>query len=155
MGKVKIIKKRLKAAQSRQKSYSDTTYRDLEFKEDYWVFLKASPMMGIMQFKKKGKLSTRYIRPYRIIQRVGQMAYKLELPQEMSLVHLEFHVSMLKKVVEDPTLIISVEAIEVNEELTYEEIQIAILDRQIRKLRNKEIASVRVLWRNQHVEEAT
>ncbi|XP_070042653.1 uncharacterized protein [Nicotiana tomentosiformis] len=83
------------------------------------------------------------------------VAYKLELPLEMSLVHSVFHVSMLKKVVRDPSLIVPVETIEINEELTYEEIPVAILDRQVRKLRNKEITSVKVLWRNQQVEEVT
>ncbi|XP_070018243.1 uncharacterized protein [Nicotiana sylvestris] len=119
MEKVKIIKDRLKTAQSRQKSYSDVRRRDLEFKEDDWV------------------------------------AYKLELPPEMSMVHPVFHVYMLRKVVGDPSSIVPVETIEVNEELSYEEVPVVILDRQVWKLRNKEIASVKVLWRNQQVEEAT
>ncbi|XP_070023015.1 uncharacterized protein [Nicotiana sylvestris] len=71
MEKVKIIKERLKTAQSCQKSYSDIRRRDLEFKEDDWVFLKVSPMKGIMRFGKKGKLSPRYAGPYRIIQRIS------------------------------------------------------------------------------------
>ncbi|XP_070013061.1 uncharacterized protein [Nicotiana sylvestris] len=143
MEKVKIIKERLKTAQSRQKSYLDVRRIDLECKEDDWVFLKVSPMKGIMRFGKKGKLSLRYV------------TYKLKLPPEMSLVHLVFHVSMLKKVVGDPSTIVPVETIEVNEELSYEEISVSILYRQVRKLRNKEIASVNVLWRNQQVEKAT
>ncbi|XP_070057052.1 uncharacterized protein [Nicotiana tomentosiformis] len=83
MEKVKIIKERLKMDQSRQKSYLDVR----RFKEDYWVFLKVSPMKCIMRFGKKGKLSLRYVGLYRIVQRIGQVAYKLELPPEMSLVH--------------------------------------------------------------------
>ncbi|XP_070034599.1 uncharacterized protein [Nicotiana tomentosiformis] len=122
----------IETAQSHQKSYSDVRRRDLEFKEDDWVFLKVSPIKGIMRFGKKGKLSPR-----------------LELPLDMSLVHPVFHLSMLKKVFGDPSLIVPVEAFEVNEELTYEEIPVAILDIQVQKLRNKEIASVKVLWRNQ------
>nr|XP_009763259.1 PREDICTED: uncharacterized protein LOC104215203 [Nicotiana sylvestris] len=114
-----------------------------------------SPKNCVMHFGKKGKLSPRYVGPYRIIQRIGQVAYKLELPHEMSLVHLVFHMSMLKKVVGDLSLIVPVETIEVNEELNYDEIPVAILNRQVRKLRNKEIASVKVLWQNQQVEEAT
>ncbi|XP_070013989.1 uncharacterized protein [Nicotiana sylvestris] len=112
----KIIKEGLKTAQSHQKSYLDMHRKDMEFKDDNWVFLKVSPMNGLMRFRKKGKLSPKYIR--------------LELLPEMSLVHPVFHVPTLKKVVEDPTLIVSVETIEVSEELTYEEIPIAILDRQ-------------------------
>ncbi|XP_070023189.1 uncharacterized protein [Nicotiana sylvestris] len=87
--------------------------------------------------------------------RIGQVAYKLELPPEISLVHPVFHGSMLKKIVGDPSVIVPIGAIEVNEELSYEEIPVAILDRQVQKLRTKEIASVKVLWRNQQVEEAT
>ncbi|XP_070004550.1 uncharacterized protein [Nicotiana sylvestris] len=155
MEKVKLIKERLKTAQSRQKSYLDVRRRDLEFKEDDWVFLKVSPMKGIMRFGRRGKLSSRYVEPYKIIQRIGQVAYKLELPPEMSLVHPVFHVSMLRKVVGDPSTIVPVETIEVNEELSYEKVPVSILDKQVRKLRNKEIASVKVLWRNQQVEEAT
>ncbi|XP_070029942.1 uncharacterized protein [Nicotiana sylvestris] len=117
--------------------------------------LKVSPVKVIMRFGKKGKLSLRYVGPYRIIQRIIQVAYNLELPPEMSLVHPVFHVSMLKKVVGDLSTIMPVETIEVNEELSYEEIPVAILNRQVRKLRNKKIASVKVFWQNQQVEEAT
>ncbi|XP_070019872.1 uncharacterized protein [Nicotiana sylvestris] len=148
MEKVKIIKERFKTTQSHQKSYSDVRRRDLEIKEDDWVFLNVSPMKGIMRFGKKGKLSLRYVGLYKIIQRIGQVAYKLELSPEMSMVHPVFHVSMLKKVFGDPSTIVPIEIIEVNEELSYKEIPVSILDRQVRKLRNKEIASVKVLWRN-------
>ncbi|XP_009786302.2 uncharacterized protein [Nicotiana sylvestris] len=106
-----------------------------------------------MWFGKNGKLSPRYVVPYRIIQRIGQVAYKL--PPKMSLVHLVFHVSMLKKAVGDLLLIVPLKTVEVNQELNYEETPVAILDKQVRKLRNKEIASVKVLRQNQLVEEAT
>ncbi|XP_070041034.1 uncharacterized protein [Nicotiana tomentosiformis] len=114
MKKVKIIKEWLKTTQNCQKSYSDIRHRYLEFQVDDWVFLKVSPMKGVMHFGKKGRLRPR-----------------LELPPEMSLVHPVFHVSMLKKVVGYPSLIVPVETIEVNEELSYEEIPVAILDRQV------------------------
>ncbi|XP_070032264.1 uncharacterized protein [Nicotiana tomentosiformis] len=87
--------------------------------------------------------------------RISRVAYKLELLLEMSLVHPLFHVSMWKKAVGNPSLIVPVETIEVNEEFTYEEIPVVIIERQVRKLRNKEIASVKVLWQNKQVEEAT
>ncbi|WMV09906.1 hypothetical protein MTR67_003291 [Solanum verrucosum] len=112
-------------------------------------------MKGVMRFGKKGKLSPRYIGPYRISNRIGKAAYKLELPQELAAVHPVFHISMLKKCMGDPSLIISTENIGIKDSLSYEEIPVQILDRQGRKLRTKEVASVKVLWRNQFVEEAT
>lgn len=142
-------------AQSRQKSYSDVRRRDLEFRINDWVFLKVSPMKGVMRFGKKGKLSPRYIGPYRIIRRVGQVAYELELPSELESVHPVFHVSMLRKCIGDPTRVVPTDDVQITEDLSYEEIPVAILDRQIRNLRNKEVASVKVLWRSKNVEEMT
>ncbi|WMV55430.1 hypothetical protein MTR67_048815 [Solanum verrucosum] len=112
-------------------------------------------MKGVMRFGKKGKLSPRYIDPYRISKRVGNVAYELELPQELEAVHPVFHISMLKKCMRDPSLFIPTEDTEINDSLSYEEIPVQILDRQVRNLRTKEVASVKVLWRNQFVEEAT
>ncbi|KAK4714099.1 hypothetical protein R3W88_020006 [Solanum pinnatisectum] len=108
-----------------------------------------------MRFGKKGKLSPRYIGPYRISKRIGNVAYELELPQELVAVHSVFHISMLKKCMGDPSLIIPTESIGIKNNLSYEEIPVQILDRQVHKLRTKEVASVKVLWRNQFVEEAT
>ncbi|XP_060200298.1 uncharacterized protein LOC132628537, partial [Lycium barbarum] len=129
MDKVKLIQERLKTAQSRQKSYTDVRRRDLEFSVDDWVYLKVSPMKGVMRFGKKGKLSPRYI-----------------------LDHTEFYE---RKCVGDPSLVVPADTITVKDGLTYEEIPVAILDRQVRKLRTKEVASVKVLWRSQKFEEAT
>ncbi|WMV50578.1 hypothetical protein MTR67_043963 [Solanum verrucosum] len=112
-------------------------------------------MKGDMRFGKKGKLSPRYIGPYRISKRIGKVAYELELPQELAAVHPVFHVSMLKKCMGDLSLIIPTEDIGIKDSFSYEEIPVQILDRQVRKLRTKEIAPVKVLWRNQFVEEAT
>ncbi|WMV49795.1 hypothetical protein MTR67_043180 [Solanum verrucosum] len=112
-------------------------------------------MKGVMWFGKKGKLSPRYVGPYRISKRIGKVAYELELPQELATVHLVFHVSMLKKCMGDPSLIIPTEDIGIKDSLSYEEIPVQILDRQVRKLKTKEVTSVKVLWRNQFVEEAT
>ena len=112
-------------------------------------------MKGVMRFGKKGKLSPRYIGPYRIIRRVGQVAYELELPSELESVHPVFHVSMLRKCIGDPTRVVPTDDVQITEDLSYEEIPVAILDRQIRNLRNKEVASVKVLWRSKNVEEMT
>ena len=95
--KVKVIQERLLTAQSRQKFDTDNQRTKLEFEEGDWVFLKVSTMNGVMRFGKKVKLSSRYIRPYKIIRTMGKVAYELELPSELGSVHPVFHVSMLCK----------------------------------------------------------
>ena len=95
------------------------------------------------------KHSPQYIGHYQISKRIGNIAYDLELPQELVVFHLVFHISMLKNCMSDPSLIIPTEIIEINNSLSYEEIPIQIQDIQVCKLRKKEVASVKVLWRNQ------
>ncbi|XP_049348985.1 uncharacterized protein LOC125813545 [Solanum verrucosum] len=155
MEKVKVIQQRLETVQSQHKSSADVRRRGLEYSIEDWVFLKVSPMKGVMRFGKKGKLSPRYIGPHKVIRIIGQVAYELELPQGLSTVHPVFHVSMLQKCVGDPSRITPTEDVQVTRYLTYEKVLIAILDRQVRKLRNKEVASVKILWKNQQVEEVT
>ncbi|KAL5582903.1 hypothetical protein UlMin_015345 [Ulmus minor] len=138
-----------------QKSYADKRRRPLEFQVGDSVFLKVAPMKGVMRFGKKGKLSPRFIGPFKILERIGKVAYKLALPPELSSVHNVFHVSMLKKYVSDPSHVLEHEPIQVNEDLTYEEKSVQILDRKDKTLRNKVIPLVKVLWRNHKVEEAT
>ncbi|WMV07518.1 hypothetical protein MTR67_000903, partial [Solanum verrucosum] len=87
--------------------------------------------------------------------RIGNVAYVLELPQELAVVHPIFHISMLKKCMGDPSLIIQTEDLGIKDSLSYEEIHVQFLDRQVRKLKTKEVASVKVFWRNQFVERAT
>ncbi|WMV08988.1 hypothetical protein MTR67_002373 [Solanum verrucosum] len=96
-----------------------------------------------MRFDKKGKLSPWYIGLYRISKRIGNVAYELELPQELAAVRQVFHISMLKKCVGDPSLIIPIEDICIKDILSYEKIPVQILDRKVRKLRTKEVASVK------------
>ncbi|KAK6122217.1 hypothetical protein DH2020_044045 [Rehmannia glutinosa] len=149
------IRQRMGTAQSRQKSYSDQRRRMLEFSVGDRVFLKVAPMKGVMRFGKKGKLSPRYIGPFRIIEKIGDVAYRLDLPASMSQIHDVFHVSMLRKYVANPTHILTNEPIELKTDLSYEEILVRILLREVKKLRNKEIPLVKVLWRNQSIEDAT
>ena len=112
-----------------------------------WVYLKVSPIKGVMRFGKKGKLRPRYIGPYIIFKRVGNIAYELELPQELALVYPVFYISMLKKCMGDPSLIIPTEDIRIKDSLSYEEIPVHILDFQVCKFRTKEVSYVKVLWR--------
>ncbi|WMV54810.1 hypothetical protein MTR67_048195 [Solanum verrucosum] len=112
-------------------------------------------MKGVMRFGKKGKLSPPCVGPYQILKRVGKIAYELDLPNELAPVHSVFHVSMLKKCIGDPVSIIPLEGLGVDESLSYEEVPVEILDRQVKRLRNKKVASVKVLRRNHLVEGAT
>ena len=153
--KIRVIRQRLQTAQSRQKSYADRRRRELEFEVSDFVFLKVSPMKGVHRFGLKGKLSPRYIGPFEVIERIGPVAYRLRLPESMSQVHDVFHVSTLRKCLSDPSQVTTVEAIPVQEDLTYEETPVQILDRKEKVLRNKSIPLVKVLWRGQKYEEAT
>ncbi|WMV23778.1 hypothetical protein MTR67_017163 [Solanum verrucosum] len=110
-------------------------------------------MKGVLRFGKKGKLSPRYIRPYEILARVGVVAYRLALPLELSLVHSIFHVSMLRKYIPDPSHVLKASNIQLDENLTYEEEPVFIMDKQVRKLRLKEMATMKVAWKNHSSEE--
>nr|XP_009783750.1 PREDICTED: uncharacterized protein LOC104232276 [Nicotiana sylvestris] len=150
-----LIRQRLLAAQSRQKSYADKRRRDLVFTIGDKMFLRVSPIKGVMRFGKRGKLSPRFIGPYEIINRVEAVAYRLALPPEISFIHLVFHVSMLRKYISDSSQVLEAPTIPLDEKLSYEEEPMAIVDRQIRKLWSKEIVFVKILWRNHTVKEAT
>ena len=112
-------------------------------------------MKGVMRFGKKDKLSLRFIGPFEILSRVGEVAYKLALPPSLSAVHPVFHVSMLRKYIPDESYVLSLDSMELGPDLTYKEEPIAILDRQIRKFRTKELVSVNVQWKHCSVRKAT
>ncbi|XP_070054443.1 uncharacterized protein [Nicotiana tomentosiformis] len=155
MDKVQLIRQRLLTAQSRQKSYADKRIRDLVFTIGDKVFLRVSPMKGVMRFGKRGKLSPRFIGSYEILDRVGAEAYRLALPPELSFIHPVFHVSMLRICMLDSSQVLEAPTIPLDEKLSYKEERMAIVDRQVRKLRSKEIEFVKVLWQNHTFEEAT
>lgn len=114
-----------------------------------------SPMKGVMRFGKKGKLAPRYIGPFGIRSRVGEVANRLVLPPELLQIHPVFHVSMLRKYVPDPSHVLQPQTVELSEDLTYEEYPVAIVDHQVRQLRTKEIPMVKVLWSNHTAEDCT
>ncbi|XP_050141046.1 uncharacterized protein LOC126616997 [Malus sylvestris] len=147
---IQVIKANLKAAHDRQKSIANRVYKVSD-----WVFLKLSSWKGVVRFGKKRKLSPRYIGPYQIVERVGEVAYRLALPLELARVHNVFHVSMLRRYVSDPSHVIHPQPLEINLDLTYDEVPVTILDWKDKVLRNKTVRMVKVLWRNQTVEEAT
>ncbi|WVZ93781.1 LOW QUALITY PROTEIN: hypothetical protein U9M48_039736 [Paspalum notatum var. saurae] len=150
---LRIVQENLRVAQSRQRSCADVCMRDLSFKVDDHVYLKVSPMRGIRRFNMKGKLALRYIGPFKILEKKGEVAYRLELPP--SFVHDVFHVSQLKKCLRVPEEQTPLEGLEVQEDLTYTEHPVKILDTSERNTRNKKIKMCRVQW-SHHIEaEAT
>ncbi|XP_058008044.1 uncharacterized protein LOC131182502, partial [Hevea brasiliensis] len=153
--KVRQIRDRLLTAQSRQRSYADPKRKDVEFMIGDHVFLRVSPMKGIMRFGKKGKLSPRFVGPFEILERIGAVAYRLALPPGFAHVHPVFHISMLRKYVPDPSYVLQPQTMQIRDDMSYEEQLVKILDRQIRKLRSKEVALIKVLWHNHSSSEAT
>ena len=112
-------------------------------------------MKGLIRFGKKGKLNPRYVGPYKILKWIGKVSYELELPTKLAVVHPVFHISLLKKCVGDLAFVIPLESMAVKDSLSYEDVHVEILDRQVRRLRNKEVASFKVLWRSLSIEGGT
>ena len=129
--------------------------RPLEFEVGDHVFLKVMPKRGVVRFGKRGKLSPRFIGPFKILERIGAVAYRLALPPNLSGVHEVFHVSMLRKYIPDPAHVVDWGQIEVNTDGTFEEGPVCILDSRDQVLRRKTVRLVGVLWRHCGVEEST
>ena len=126
--KVALIKEILKTAQSRQKSYTNNHRRDLEFDVHDHVFLKVSLMTSVMRFGRKGKLSPQFLGPFKILERVGTLAYKVALPPSLFKIHNVFHVLSLRKYVFCPSHIVELEPNKIYEDFIYEEVPIQIVD---------------------------
>ncbi|KAD4981789.1 hypothetical protein E3N88_18460 [Mikania micrantha] len=140
------IQGRLQATRSRQKSYADKRRKPLEFQVGDRVMLKVSPWKGVVRFGTKGKLAPRYVGPFEVIERIGSVAYRLRLPDEPSGVHDVFHVLNLKKCLADESLVISLEEIQVDEQLHLIEEPLEIMDRKVKQLRRSRIPIVKVRW---------
>nr|GFB17835.1 putative nucleotidyltransferase, ribonuclease H [Tanacetum cinerariifolium] len=153
--KVAVAKEKLKEARTRQKSYADKHRRSLEFQPGDRVFLKVSPARGFRCFGIKGKLSPRFIGPFEILDRVGEVSYRLALPPQLSHVHNVFHVSLLRGYKYHPLHVISYPFDQIRADLSYFEEPEAMLDRQDRVMRKKTIPFVKILWRNHPEREAT
>ncbi|GKA00981.1 putative reverse transcriptase domain-containing protein [Tanacetum coccineum] len=115
--KIVLIKQRIQAAQDRQKSYADLKRKPMEFEVGDRVMLKVSPWKGVVRFGKRGKLNPRYVGPFKVFTKVGKVAYRLELPQELSMVHYTFHMSNLKKCYANEPLAMPLEGIHVDDKL--------------------------------------
>jgi len=145
----------MKEAQDQQKSCADNWRRPLEFQIGDMVFLKVAPWKHVIRFGMKDKLVPRYIGPYKIIERIGTVAYQIILPPHLDRIHNVFYVSMLRKADLDLAWILPQISMEAREDLTMEVQPVQIMDRSIKELRNKKVPLVKVLWINSQIEEET
>ncbi|GJW54133.1 putative reverse transcriptase domain-containing protein [Tanacetum coccineum] len=133
--KIVQIRQRLQAARDRQRSYANVRRKPLEFQVGDRVMLKVSPRKGVIRFGKRGKLNPRYIGPFKILERIGLVAYKLELPEELSNVHSTFHVSNLKKCLSDESLVIPMKELRLDDKLNFAEEPVKIMDQEVKQLK--------------------
>ncbi|GJZ06461.1 putative reverse transcriptase domain-containing protein, partial [Tanacetum coccineum] len=137
------------------KSYADVRRKPLEFEVGDKVMLKVSPWKGVVRFGKRGKLSPRYIGPFKILSRVGSVAYKMELPRGLQGIHNTFHVSNLKKCLSDEELVIPLDEVRIDEKLHFIEEPIEIMDREVKQLKQSRIPIVKVRWNSRRGPEYT
>ena len=137
------------------KNHIDLKRKGIEYEVRDKVFLKVSPWKKILRFGKKGKLSPRFIGPYEILERICPVSYRLALPLELANLHDVFHVSMLRKYRSDESHILPVQEVQVQHDFSYDEELKAILDQKVKRLWNKQVPLVKVLWQHHGREEAT
>ncbi|GJW39198.1 putative reverse transcriptase domain-containing protein [Tanacetum coccineum] len=134
----------IQAAQDRQKSYANRRRKPLEFEVEDKVMLKVSPWKGVIRFGKRGKLNPRYIGPFKILAKVGTLAYQLDLPEQLSRVHSTLHVSNLKKCFVDEPLAIPLDEIQIDDKLNFIKEPVEIIDREVKRLKQSRIPIVKL-----------
>nr|GEX75884.1 putative reverse transcriptase domain-containing protein [Tanacetum cinerariifolium] len=142
--KIVQIRKHLQATRDRQRSYASVRRKPLEFQVGDCVMLKVSPQKGVIRFGKRGKPNPRYIRPFKILDRVEPVAYRLELPEELNNVHSAFHVSNLKKCLSNESLIIPMKELRLDDKLNFMEEPVEIMDRDVKQLKQSHIPIVKI-----------
>nr|GEW17094.1 putative reverse transcriptase domain-containing protein [Tanacetum cinerariifolium] len=142
--KIVQIKQRMQAARDQQKSYADLKRKPMEFQVEDKVMLKVSPWKGVVRFGKQEKLNPRYVGPFKVLEVIGKVAYKLELPGELSKVHNTFHVSNLKKCHADEPLAVPLDGLHFEDELHFMEEPMKIVDREVKRLKKSQIPLVKV-----------
>nr|GEY06675.1 putative reverse transcriptase domain-containing protein [Tanacetum cinerariifolium] len=136
----------MQAAHDMQKSYADLKRKPMEFQVEDKVVLKVSPWKGVVRSGKRGKLNPRYVGPFKVLERVGDISYKLDLPEELSRVHNTFHVSNLKKCHADEPLAVPLDGLHVDDKLHFVEEPVEIIDREVNKARGAMDMLVVVFW---------
>nr|GFB33372.1 putative reverse transcriptase domain-containing protein [Tanacetum cinerariifolium] len=138
-----------------KKNYANVRRKPLEFQIGNKTMLKVSSWKGVIRFGKRGKLNPRYIGPFKIIARIGTVAYRLELPEQLSRVHSTFHVSKFKKYMAEEPLAIPLDEIQVDDKLNFIEEPVEIMDREVKRLKQSRIPIVKVRWNSKRGHEFT
>ncbi|GKD99761.1 hypothetical protein Tco_1387745 [Tanacetum coccineum] len=153
--KVVLIKEKLKATRDHQKSYVDFRRKPLESEVGDRVLLKVSPWNGVVRFGNKGKLAPRYVGPFEILERIGHVAYRLRLHEELNSVHDNFHVSNLKKCLGNANLHVLLNEIKIDKTLCFVEEPVKIMNREIKSLKRSRIPLVKIRWNSKRYPEFT
>nr|GEX28854.1 putative reverse transcriptase domain-containing protein [Tanacetum cinerariifolium] len=149
------IKNRMLTARSRQKSYADLKRRLIEFEVGDKVMLKVSPWRGVIHFGKRRKLSSRFIGPFKVIERIGPIAYKMELPDKLRGIHDTFHVSNLKMCFVNDDVVIPLDEVQLDDKFHFVEKPVEIMDREVKWLKQSRISIVKVRWNSRRRPEFT
>nr|GFA48948.1 putative reverse transcriptase domain-containing protein [Tanacetum cinerariifolium] len=153
--KIIQIKQRIQAAHDRQKSYVDMRRKPLKFQVGDRVMLKVSPWKRVIRFGKRGKLNPRYIEPFKVLAKVGTVAYRLELSQQLSRVHSTFHVSNLMICLSNEQLAIPLDEIHIDDKLHFVKEPMEIMDRAVNRLKQSRIPIIKVRWNSKRCPEFT
>ncbi|GJU94916.1 putative reverse transcriptase domain-containing protein [Tanacetum coccineum] len=146
IGKIIQIKQRMQVSRDRQKSYADLKRKPMEFQVGDKVMLKVSPWKGVVRFGKQGKLNLRYVGPFKVLERVVDVSYKLELPEKLSRVHNTFHVSNLKKCYADEPLVVPLDGLHFDDKIHFVKEPAEIMDREVKRLKRSRIPIIKVRW---------
>ncbi|GKE45397.1 hypothetical protein Tco_1472681 [Tanacetum coccineum] len=145
----------MQAAHDRQKNYADLKRKPMDFQVRDKVMLKVLPWKGVVCFGKQGKLNPRYVRPFKVLGKVGAIAYKLELTQELSRVHNTFHVSNLKMCHADEPLVVPLDGLHIDDKLHFVKEPVEIMDREVKRLRQRHVPIVKIRWNSRRGPEFT
>ncbi|GJS33355.1 hypothetical protein Tco_0531737 [Tanacetum coccineum] len=145
----------MQVARDRKKSYADLKRKPMDFQVGDKVMLKLSPWKEVVRFGKWGKLNPRYVGSFKVLEKVRFVAYKLELPEELSRVHNTFHVSNLKKCYADKPLAVPLDGLHFEDKLLFVEEPVEVMDREVKQLRRSRVPIVKVQWNSRRAPEFT